>query len=373
MQTPKPLSCLLIKPAGSECNLRCAYCFSNTGDAPPPDAGHRMSLATLDLIMRQALGNGRSPVSFIWQGGEPTVMGIDFYRKAVELHRRYAGDRQVVHSLQTNGLLIDDTWCAFLRENAFLVGLSLDGPEHVHDRYRRAYSGEGSWRRVSRAAGRLLEAGVLVNAMSCVTAYSAPRVHEVYAFLKATGFTYMQFIPVIERDRSGRAASFSVSPEQYGAFLCDLCDLWLADFKEGNPTTSVRLFDTLFFMLRGQPAPECGFMKTCGAYLAIGPAGDAYPCDFFVSAAHRLGNVREASLEALLHSDRQRLFGQAKARLDPECLRCEWLRLCRGGCLKDRRNNPEGFRKNYFCGSMRQFLAHAVPVLKALAARWSPA
>ena len=367
-----PLSCLLVKPAGSECNLHCTYCFYKP-DRSPAAFGQRMSLATLELMVRQALGRGSGPVSFIWQGGEPTVMALDFYRKAVELQTVHGRGRQVVNSLQTNGLLVDDAWCAFFQENGFLVGLSLDGPEHVHDRYRRTASGQGSWRLVARAARKLLDAGVMVNAVSCVTEYSAAYARETYASLKSEGFTYMQFIPVIEPDETGQAAAFSVSPERYGAFLCELFDLWLADFQEGNPTTSIRLFESIFFLLLGQPAPECGFMKSCGTYLVVEHQGDVYPCDFFVSPNHRLGNLRETDLEELFNGARQRLFGQAKARLDTECLHCQWLPLCRGGCLKDRRNNPEGFQKQYFCPSMRQFLEHAVPVLRELAARWSPA
>lgn len=364
------LSCLLVKPSGPDCNLRCSYCFYLEKDEHFPVGPHRMDEETLNRITRQALEKAPQTFSFIWQGGEPMLMGVDFFKKAVELQRKHAGRTTVTNALQTNGTLVTPEWADFFRINEFLVGLSLDGPQHVHDHFRLAADGKGTWEMVRNNAKLLLDEGVMVNAVSCVTEYSAAHAVESYQFLKETGFKHMQFIPVVEPDGNGGVADFSVSPLDYGDFLITLFDTWLADFKDGQPVTSIRFFDTLFFTMLGQPAPECGLRKTCGMYLAVEHNGDVFPCDFFVEPTHQLGNVHVHPLNALLNSKQQRLFGGAKANLTAKCRKCRWLKLCGGGCLKDRRNNPKGFRMNYFCQSMKTFLPHAVPVLKGLTQRW---
>lgn len=366
----QPLNCILVKPAGPDCNLRCSYCFYLEKEKLFSPGVHRMSLETLELVTRQVLENPVSTFSFIWQGGEPTLAGLHFFEKAVELQKRYAGATTVTNALQTNGSTINSEWGEFFRRNEFLVGVSLDGPQHIHDHYRRSPDGDGSWHTVFLNARLLLDAGVMTNSVSCVTAYAAEHAHETYCFLREAGFDHMQFIPVVEPDGNGGVADFSVSPEAYGDFLITLFDTWRADFRNGQPTASIRLFDTIFFTIMGHPAPECGMRRTCGLYLAVEHNGDVFPCDFFVEPTHRLGNVDDYKLGDLLNAKQQRLFGGAKANLAAKCRKCKWLKFCGGGCLKDRRYNPGGERMNYFCRSMKKFLPHAVPVLQEMAKRW---
>ncbi|MBG0776733.1 MAG: anaerobic sulfatase maturase [Desulfovibrionaceae bacterium] len=370
LREPQSLNCLLVKPAGPDCNLRCSYCFYLRKGELFGRGAHRMDEETLAILTRRSLERAHGAFSFIWQGGEPTLMGLPFFEKAMGLQRHYGDGLRISNALQTNATLVDADWAVFFKANDFLVGVSLDGDEHVHDHHRVDTAGRGTWRTVSANARLLLGAGVAANAVACVSAYSAPYAAETYAFLKETGFDHMQFIPVVEPDGNGGVTDFSVSPEAYGEFLCTLFDAWRADFKDGRPSTSIRLFDTLFFTLLGHPAPECDARGTCGLYLAVEHTGDVYPCDFFIEPAHHLGNIREHHLHDLFNSRRQRLFGGAKAQLTPTCKACRWLPLCGGGCLKDRRNNPAGFKMSYFCTSMTRFLPHAVPTLKGLASRW---
>lgn len=365
-----PLTCTLIKPAGPACNLACDYCFYLEKKALFPEQT-RMSHETLERVIRQSLeGNPRS-FSFIWQGGEPTLMGVDFFRTAVELQKKHGPRTRIGNALQTNGTLLDGQWAEFFRENDFLVGLSLDGDEGAHDTHRRTDDGAGTWQEVRNSARLLLDAGVAVNSVSCITADSATRAADTYHFLRDLGFSHLQFIPVVEKGDDRNLAPFSMTPKGYGRFLCDLFDVWLKDFNGGQPSASIRLFDSIFFTIRGMEAPECGMHQTCGKYLAVEHDGSVYPCDFFVEPAHRLGSVHEHSLGDIFNARKIRTFGGAKAMTPSRCKGCEWLALCGGGCLKDRRNNPRNFRENYFCTSMKMFYSHAVPTLAEMAGRWT--
>ncbi len=373
------LNCVLVKPAGPLCNLRCSYCFYCEKEELFVHENTKLMTGQLqEILISNALKKVPSTLgtfSFIWQGGEPTLMGLPFYEKAVRLQKKHAKNCSISNILQTNGMLIDDAWCDFLQRENFLVGISLDGKAHVHDAYRHGKNTSSTEKitthaQVEKAAKALLKAKVQSNALACISSYSAPHITESYAYLRDLGFTYMQFIPIVEKDIHGNIADFSVSPQAYGDALCALFDAWKADFVHGNPTTSVRLFETTFFTLLGNVSPECGSRKTCGTYVTVEHNGEVYPCDFFVEKAHLLGNIREHNLQDLLQSQKQGLFGNAKARVHDTCLRCPWLHLCGGGCLKDRRNNPEGFGRTYFCAALQKFYAHAVPSLTELAQKW---
>lgn len=363
------LNCLLIKPVGPRCNLRCEYCFYLEKE-PMFESLATMSNEVLEATIKGALEQGRQAFSFIWQGGEPLLAGLDFFKKAVALQKQYGGGRSISNALQTNGTLITKEWADFFVENDFLVGVSLDGPEHIHDSYRYDASGNSSWQTVYENAKLCLNHGVSINILSCVTKKSASSAVELYDFYKKEGFQYVQFIPVVERDDKGQTTEFSVAGKAYGQFLTSLFDHWYGDFKNGQPQMSIRLFDTLFFTLMGQVAPECGMQKTCGSYLTVEHTGDMYPCDFFVEPAHARGNVLTHPPQQVMNSKVQRLFGGAKQRLDKQCTQCEWQHLCHGGCLKDRRNNPKNNKVNYFCRAMRDFYPHALPKLKDLAKNW---
>lgn len=329
-----------------------------------------MSGSVLKTTIQKTLHAAPASFSYIWQGGEPTLAGLDFFKEAVALQQQFGGTRNISNALQTNGTLLTDEWYRFFKKHDFLVGISLDGPEHVHNKYRKNTLGEGTWQQVLTKAKECSAAGVATNILSCVTNYAARYPEEIFDYLTGEGFRYIQFIPVIEKDAQGKATSFSVAAGDYGRFLCRIFDRWVQTFEEGRPTVSVRFFETLFFTLLGHPGPECGLQKTCGTYLAIEHTGDIYPCDFFIDPAHKRGNIMTHDPLQVFNSREQCLFGGAKANVAPKCIKCKWRPFCNGGCLKDRKNNPRGFTQNYFCASMKTFLPHAMPVLKELAARW---
>jgi uncharacterized protein len=373
MRRPKPLTSLLLKPAGPDCNMACGYCFYRDKDASSPTPlPRRMSHEILEETIRQMLEQRIPEIFFGWQGGEPTLMGLPFFETAVRLQMRHGRGQSVGNGLQTNGLLLDRGWVPFLRDHKFLVGLSLDGPEHVHDPYRIRRGGQPTWSEVVDRARMLLDGGVEVNALSVVNALSARFPEETYSFLKSLGLVHMQFIPCVETDPGdpGRAAKFSLSGDAYGDFLIKVFDLWMADFRDGRPTTFVRTFDSLFFLYVDRRPPDCVLQPECGTYLVVEHDGGVYACDFFVEERWRLGSVMDGRLVHMLNSARQREFGMAKADLPQECRACHWLRLCRGGCPKDRIRDPRDGGLSHFCAGYKKFLAYADPRFQALAAAW---
>jgi uncharacterized protein len=325
-----------------------------------------MSLDTLQELIKQVMTQGTKEVSFGWQGGEPTLMGLDFFKQAMGFQQHYGKNQSVGNGLQTNGLLINSDWARFLREYHFLVGLSLDGPKEVHDRYRLTKGQTGSWKSVENCASLLIDSDVAVNSLTVVNSYSAKYPSEIYGYLKQLGFTYMQFIPCLEVDPSHPPipAEFSVTPQQFGSFLCRLFDLWYQDFENGLPTISIRYFDSLLHSYLGLNANDCTLNKTCGEYLVIEHNGDVYSCDFFVEPECFLGNIADNNLIDLLNSKHQHQFGDQKALLADQCLNCSWLAHCHGGCLKDRLRNPTSTGLTYLCESYRQFFNHADKKLK---------
>jgi len=372
-QRKKKLLSILVKPSGPDCNMACSYCFYQRKSALFPDTKiHRMSEEILEEMTSQCMAQAESQISFGWQGGEPTLMGLPFYRKAVELQQKYGKNLTVGNGLQTNGLLIDEEWIDFLKEYSFLVGLSLDGPEHIHDKYRALKGGGGAWAKVSSKAELLLKSGISVNALAVINDYSARFPEQIYRYLKDIGLNFMQFIPVVEKanEDSAQLASFSTPAEEFGGFLCTVFDLWLSDFKDGAPTTSVRFFDAVFHTYAGLKAPECTLLDECGVYVVVEHNGDVYSCDFFVDEEHRLGNIRDSGLKAMLNSKAQQKFGQIKSDIPDVCKVCPWLIYCRGGCPKDRVITKGDQRLNHLCDSYRIFFEHAHKKLQTLADEW---
>ncbi len=381
----KPLSSILVKPTGADCNIDCTYCFyldragvlrpgfQQDGRGFDRMHGRAMSDQVQEETIRQMMRDGGQQVSFGWQGGEPTLMGLDFFKRAVNLQKQYGRSGQTVgNGLQTNGLSIDDEWCDFLRETNWLVGLSIDGPAHVHDHYRVTRNGKPTYDRVREAAERMTRKRVEFNALTVVNDYSAQFAREIYEHHKSLGIEFMQFIPCVETDpgNSGQAAGFSVSAVAYGDFLCEIFDLWKADFRRGKPTTSVRYIDSVFHTYVGLQPPECTLLKECGCYVVVEHNGDVFACDFFVESDWRLGNVLGERLIDLLNSPKQKEFGLLKANLPQECLTCEWQKHCYGGCTKDRIRDPSDQGSNHFCGSYIRFFEHADSELKQLAKEW---
>jgi uncharacterized protein len=326
----------------------------------------------LEEMIRQVMSQSISEVSFGWQGGEPTLVGLPFYEKAMAWQARYGAGKSVGNGLQTNGLLLDRTWADSLHRHKFLVGLSIDGPDHVHDHYRLLRGGQKTWSIVVDRAMMLQDAGVEVNALCVVTDYSSQYAGEIYQFLKELGLSHMQFIPCVETDSSDRtrAASFSVSPEKYGRFLITLFDLWLSDVHDGVATTSIRYFDSVFHAYVGLSAPDCTLTDRCGNYLVVEHNGDVFSCDFFVEPQWKLGNVMSEQLIDMLNSARQEQFGALKAARPAICSQCRWLRLCYGGCTKDRMQDPADRGNMHFCRSHMMFFEHADRPMRDLASVW---
>jgi uncharacterized protein len=331
-----------------------------------------MSDEVQEEVLRQVMQQSGQSVSIAWQGGEPALMGLDFYKRAVDLEKKYGHGQVVGNGLQTNGVLLNEEWAAFLQKYDWLVGLSLDGPEHVHDHYRRDNAGQRTHKRVESNGLMLLQNGVATNVLATLTDYSVQFPEETYNYFKSLGFTWMQFIPVVETDKKNPsvAASFSVTAEKYGEFLCKIFDLWLADFRNGEPTTNVRHFDSVFYTYVGMEPPECTMMRECGPYVVVEHNGNVYSCDFFVEPKWRLGNIMDNRITAMLNSKKQLAFGAAKALLPGECRKCQWLTKCYGGCTKDRVKDPGDNRKPRFCLSYKMFFAHADKVLRHIAEEW---
>ena len=372
-QKHRPLTSVLVKPSGPDCNLGCTYCFYLEKDKLFPETKiHRMTPEIQEEMIRQVMQQSGDAVSIGWQGGEPALMGLDFYKRAIELEMKYGHGQSVGNGFQTNGTLLDRDWAKFFKKYDWLIGLSLDGPQHIHDRYRYDKGLRPTWEKVEGVAKMLIEEGVAVNAMCCITDHSSNYAEELYNYYKDLGLTWMQFIPIVETDKDdpSKAAPFSVSDEQYGRFLISLFDLWINDFKDGEPTTSIRHFESAFHGYVGLEAPECALMKECGPYVVVEHNGNIYSCDFFVEPRHRLGNLRQGKISDMLNSKKQDDFGKVKTLLPRKCKFCPWYSKCFGGCTKDRIKDPNDQQQPRFCRSYQMFFEHADARMKVLAEQW---
>ncbi|HON35541.1 MAG TPA: anaerobic sulfatase maturase [Methanothrix sp.] len=352
---------LLAKPTGAICNLGCKYCFFLSKKDLYPGSTFRMSDALLESYIRQYIGAQRVPLATVaWQGGEPTLMGLDFFRKAMAMVLRYRRPGMIIHNtIQTNGTLIDDEWCHFFKENNFLVGLSLDGPRKIHDSYRLDKSGGPTFDKVFHAAKLLRRHKVDFNILTTVNAANGDSPFEVYRFLREeVKAEFIQFIPIVERDEAGRVTEWSVKPEQYGRFLSSIFDEWV---RRDVGKIFVQIFDASLAAWMGAFQSVCIFSPTCGTALAMEHNGDLYSCDHFVDRDHLLGNIERVSMEKLASSEKQRRFGQDKLNSLPKyCLGCEVRFACNGECPKNRfmkaPNGEPGL--NYLCAGYREFFRH---------------
>lgn len=357
---------VMVKPVGPICNLRCEYCYYVEKVAMfPADERYRMSDKTLESLVRSFFEASSGPdVHFVWHGGEPTMAGIDFYRKAVDLQRRYLPTGWECHnSLQTNGTLLDARWARFIVENGFSVGLSLDGPAAIHDLGRPDRHQRGSHERAVRGLQVLREHGVDVDVLCTVNARTSESPWDVYHYFLDLDVRWLQFIPVVRRASDGVVDELSVRPEAYARFLISIFDEWVRYDIE-----RVTVQDFLIAMLVAMDRPPilCVASATCGEVLAVEHDGSVYSCDHFVDATHYLGNVNSDGMRGPFASEAQRAFGALKASLPDECLCCDVLAYCRGGCPKDRfaGGTPA---LNYLCEGYRAFYRHVVPYVTRMA------
>jgi uncharacterized protein len=377
---------LLAKPTGAICNLDCEYCFFLSKEALYPGSRFRMADELLDTYIRQLIeAHATVPeVTIAWQGGEPTMMGLDFFHRSVELAEQYLlPGQRATYTIQTNGTLLDDAWGAFLKEHGFLVGLSIDGPREVHDRFRVDKGGKGSFDRVMGGLRHLQDHGVDWNALTTIHAANEGRGREVYRFLRDDcGARFMQFIPIVERatpqtlpiatkgwgekvrDRplykqeGELVTERSISPQGYGRFLIDVFEAWV---RRDVGEVYVQMFDVALANWVGEPPSLCVHSETCGLALALEHTGDLYSCDHFVEPAYRLGNIKDTHMLELIVLPQQQKFGRDKRDMLPRyCRECDVRFACHGGCPKDRfTNDPYGeVGLNYLCASFKAFFGH---------------
>ena len=352
---------LLVKPASGDCNLRCAYCFYLGKGALFGKGVHRMPVATLEAVTRKYLACPMETHTFAWQGGEPALMGLKFYREAVRLQKEHlpAGGRRA-NAFQTNGTLIDDEWARFFKDENFLVGVSIDGPQHLHDLRRRDIAGAGSHARVLRGLECLRRHGVDFNVLTLVSASNAGHPREVYRHLRELGVAYHQYIECVELDPAGRPQPYALKPGQWGEFLCAVFDAW---WNAGDTRrVSIRHFDSVLSRLAAGVPSTCPMGGFCCHYFVVETNGDVFPCDFYVEPARRLGNVLDGAFEAMAASDEYQNFGRGKDPRSAACSACRFLPLCMGDCPKNR--TAAG---SFLCGDWKRFYSHTIGRFEALA------
>ncbi len=381
----------MAKPIGPVCNLACKYCFYlEKQNLFPDNEKYRMTDETLEIFVKNYIEtNPAQEINFAWQGGEPTLMGIDFFKKAVELQKQYSDGRKISNAFQTNGIVLDDEWCEFLAENHFLIGISIDGPPEINDAFRVDREGKPTTDIVLRAIEKMKKAGVTFNSLSCVNRLSGSKPLEVYNFLKSIGVDFMQFIPIVERvpdeeaeklgidlapppdldeePEASEVTKWSVQPRQYGNFLNSIFDEWV---KKDVGKIFVQIFDVALSAWVGYPPSLCSFAPKCGNALILEHNGDVYACDHFMYPKYKRGNILNQSLEEIVFSPEQIKFGSDKLDALPEfCLKCNVRFVCNGGCPKQRflmtKQGDAGL--NYLCAGYKKFFKHIDPDMQTMA------
>ena len=381
----------MAKPIGPVCNLACKYCFYlEKQNLFPDNEKYRMTDETLDIFVKNYIEtNPAQEITFAWQGGEPTLMGIDFFKKAVELQKQYSDGRKISNAFQTNGIVLDDEWCEFLAENHFLIGISIDGPPEINDAFRVDREGKPTTDIVLRAIEKMKKAGVTFNSLSCVNRLSGSKPLEVYNFLKSIGVDFMQFTPIVERvpdeeaeklgidlapppdldeePEASEVTKWSVQPRQYGNFLNSIFDEWV---KKDVGKIFVQIFDVALSAWVGYPPSLCSFAPKCGNALILEHNGDVYACDHFMYPKYKRGNILNQSLEEIVFSPEQMKFGSDKLDALPEfCLKCNVRFVCNGGCPKQRflitKQGDAGL--NYLCAGYKKFFKHIDPDMQTMA------
>lgn len=368
---------VLVKPASSACNMNCSYCFYQDV-AHCREVGFKgfLPLEQMERIIIGAMEYAEKSCTFLFQGGEPVLAGLDFYRGVVELEKKHqkAGVR-IYNSIQTNGYEMSEEMARFFADNHFLVGVSLDGPEDVHDVNRRTRCGEGTFARVMETLALFDRVGVEYNILCVVTGENARKAGDIYRFYRERGFHFLQFIPCLEplegrrKDRliSGEKSCESLTAEDYGEFLIEIFDSWFEELKKGRYVSIRHLDNWLAILLGGQPA-SCGMVGRCSIQFVVEGDGGVYPCDFYVLDEWRLGTVGQESFAAMAAGERAKAFLEQSFHVPESCRKCRYYVLCRNGCRRDRPELPESDGKNIYCGAYRKFFAAREKELEKAAA-----
>lgn len=375
----KPLY-VMLKPAGAHCNLACKYCYYlEKNNLYDKSHRHIMSDEMLEQFTREYIEAQTMPqVLFTWHGGEPLMRSIDFYKKALTLQKKYARGRRIDNIIQTNGTMLTDEWCEFFAQNNWLVGISIDGPQEYHDHYRLTTTGNPSWQKVMHGIELLKKHHVEWNAMAVVNAYNANHPLEFYHFFKDNGCQYLQFTPIVERltkHQDGRTlasladnheiplADFSVTPEQWGNFLCAIFDEWV---RNDVGKMFVEIFDCTLANWMGVLPGICAYSKNCGHAGVMEHNGDVYSCDHFVFPEYKLGNIRDHTLIEMLYGDKQHAFSRLKhTSLPRQCKECDMEFACHGECPKNRfeKDKYGELGLNYLCKGYYQYYSHVAPYM----------
>ena len=365
-----PALSLLIKPASSLCNLRCNYCFyANVADHRDVQSYGMMSFATVDTLIERALAYSDTSITFAFQGGEPTLAGLDYFKYFVEKVTASKGPKvQVNYALQTNAMTISHEMAAFFAQHHFLLGVSLDGPKDIHDQNRVAMGGKGTHKTVLQGIQLLNHYKVDFNILTVVSKSVAKHPQKIYQYFKKSNFNYLQFIPCL--DELGEAHGdnpYALIPDDYGNFLNRIFDLWYKDFMAGQ-RISIRMFDNILQILLGYPPESCDMNGVCSANLVIEADGSTYPCDFYVLDEWRLGNIQDFSLQALIQSTTAHEFVQMSMDQNPTCASCDYLPVCRSGCRRHKTQDKVGnLQLNYFCPAYKAFYGHTLDRFKEIA------
>lgn len=362
-----PALSLLIKPASGNCNMRCRYCFyADELDNREIRSYGKMSVDTMHTIVDKAMEYGDYECTIAFQGGEPTLAGLDFYRDLVDYVTAHENPKKlkIHYALQTNGYLINEEWAAFLGENHFLVGVSLDGLKEIHDRYRLDAAGKGTYQRVISAIRLLEKHQVEYNILTVVTAATARNGQKIYNYFKKNHFGYQQYIECLDPigEEPGQH-EYSLTPEKYGEFLKSMFDAWYLDMRSGTYVYN-RYFENLMMIMAGQQPESCNMRGVCGKQWVFEADGSVYPCDFYALDQWRLGNIQENSFEEMDEKRDELGFIQWSMRQQEDCQKCRWFGLCRNGCRRNREPvTAESTNRNYFCKSYQMFFEYAYPRL----------
>ena len=371
---------MMFKPVGSVCNLGCSYCYY-LDKASLFDEHSPLQFDLLEKVIKEYIElNDAEQIVFDWHGGEPLLLGIDYFKKIVNLQNKYRRDKHIYNTIQTNATLLDDDFAIFFKENNFLVGVSVDGPQDIHDKYRKYKGGQPTFMKVMHGVELLHRYAVDFNTLTTISKAGEGRGLEVYQFMKNIGSRYMQFMPVLEYvntinkniaspdDNNLSLAEWSVNPMEYGRFMCDIFDYWV---KNDVGSYFVNLFDSTLANYCGLNPGTCVYSETCGANAVMERNGDIYPCDHFVYSKYKLGNVKDMSLQEIMSSEKSRRFGIDKRNMLPlQCIRCRYYFACHGECPKHRfaKTEQNEVRMNSLCEGLYHFFSHVDPYMHKMKA-----